>query len=851
MKLRKVLAFVCAICMLAGSILPCVVSAEGKAAVKRNIAIVYDNSGSMFQNGNKAWCQAQYAMEVFATMMNDGDQLLIYPMQPVTPDGSKEKYTYQKNPLKITSDEQKGAIHTLCSDLTESDNTPIESVDAAYKGIEKLDGEKWLIVLTDGTYFFKGGKQLSTKETKTELETMFKKYSSNVNIMYLGIGDKIDAPQITPADGSRYEARTTDSENIPKNLSEMCNMIFGRDSLPEKHKGKKAIDFDIPLSKLYVFAQGENVGDIKLTKDSKAVTPVQGFAPTYGNKGCISNEPSEKKFGVDDKLNGAMAVYTDLDSGKYEFYASGKPNFEFYYELDADLQVDLLDSAGKVVASPDDVVPGDYKVKYAITDKDGNEIKSDLLGNVSYLLNYTVNGEPKEETSDKTSGEMGIHFDADDKFSLDLAQVHFLSDYEITKTGADFDGALRGEIITHKGAAKTMEIAVSGGEESIDGDMIADFRPYYANLAYDGQPLSDEMLDEIKFEAVSSCDDIVCEVSRDGREFKINLAPAEGVETVAPGDYQITMTATYSSDLYEDAVATAQKSLTVNEISDKLVIDPGIAKIKYSTVMESGNKEIIAKVTYNGQPLTPGQFEELEFYVEAAGLKLNAEPLPDQSAYSVKLDPDADLELGDYVIKFSAAGVKDRYGKSLTTEKDLNAKVQLLPTWANVLLVLAGLAVLGIIATIICRQRVLPRKISHINSKVLINGKLASTTRVNTKYPKKGKKRNLTISIDDGGLKNVSISATLYPHKDSFLILPNNKRKAMVVFDSVQGSSAVESIEIYGKKYTRDKNKSFTTSTKNDYVYMKGGKIRFSGNKQIMGKQSKFVVEAQINFPKK
>ena len=41
-----------------------------KATESRTIAIVFDNSGSMYLNKELAWCRATYAMEVFASMLN-------------------------------------------------------------------------------------------------------------------------------------------------------------------------------------------------------------------------------------------------------------------------------------------------------------------------------------------------------------------------------------------------------------------------------------------------------------------------------------------------------------------------------------------------------------------------------------------------------------------------------------------------------------------------------------------------------------------------------------------------------------------------------------------------------------
>ena len=39
-----------------------------KAEKSYEIAVVFDNSGSMYDN--QAWCRAKYAMEIFSSMLN-------------------------------------------------------------------------------------------------------------------------------------------------------------------------------------------------------------------------------------------------------------------------------------------------------------------------------------------------------------------------------------------------------------------------------------------------------------------------------------------------------------------------------------------------------------------------------------------------------------------------------------------------------------------------------------------------------------------------------------------------------------------------------------------------------------
>ena len=86
--MKRLWSLVLAVCVLVStlSVVGPPVSAAEKETTKRSIAIVYDNSGSMYFDDAgvedekdfkklKAWCQALYAVEVFASMMNENDEL--------------------------------------------------------------------------------------------------------------------------------------------------------------------------------------------------------------------------------------------------------------------------------------------------------------------------------------------------------------------------------------------------------------------------------------------------------------------------------------------------------------------------------------------------------------------------------------------------------------------------------------------------------------------------------------------------------------------------------------------------------------------------------------------------------
>ena len=99
----------------------------------RTINLVYDDSGSMIRVGSTyvdTWCQAKYAMEVFAGMLGENETLNIYYMSDyvkettappkLTLTGSKDATVTEANVKKI---------HDL---VTDASDTPFNSVKKAY-----------------------------------------------------------------------------------------------------------------------------------------------------------------------------------------------------------------------------------------------------------------------------------------------------------------------------------------------------------------------------------------------------------------------------------------------------------------------------------------------------------------------------------------------------------------------------------------------------------------------------------------------------------------------------------------------------------------------------------------------
>lgn len=306
--MRRLLCSLLAALMLLPWVMQGAWAAGGTREVKsREIAVVFDNSGSMYDAGNTAWCGAGYAVEVFAAMMNEKDRLSVYPMWPVEAGG--KKYS-SSSPLTVTPADDLSVIRDMYT--PEAWNTPIETITAASQGLASSQAdEKWLIVLTDGDTFFENGESMNGSKTEERLEEELTRCNAAENVMYLGIGSVAVMPKVSAGKNVYYADKATTTAEILTKLTAMSNMIFGRDEL--KLSGD-TLEFDLPMSKLILFVQGSGVGDVTLTgSEGKQLNAVSQYAPSYGTRGAGLDYAGV--CAADTSLQGVVATYEDCDAG--------------------------------------------------------------------------------------------------------------------------------------------------------------------------------------------------------------------------------------------------------------------------------------------------------------------------------------------------------------------------------------------------------------------------------------------------------------------------------------------------------------------------------------------------------
>lgn len=400
-------------------------SAVTDSAPTRIIHVVFDDSGSMIKaNGQlvDTWCQAKYAMEVFAAMLGENDTMNVYVMS----DFDNGRTTAAPKVTLAGADGQATNVSKVHSMLTSAGNTPFNSVRKAYSDLNAAQAdEKWLVILTDGQF-----------QGIDNIDAYLAEKAETVKVMFLGMGP--DAPEITAneAAGIYYEKAAT-SKQILNKITGICTRIFNSDRL-DVNVSAKTITFDVPMAELTVFAQGANVS-IKSIKDESGTEYLSSSAPVtvqYSEKASAANYPD---FVVDKNLKGSVLTFKDdFSPGTYMLEVSGADTIEVYYKPNVEIAAYLTNETGEEVSDMENLKAGEYTIDFGFVKAGTRErvAESALLGEVSYsaiVINNGVQHETAYTSGDKIYIEEGsLQIDAVANF-LEYNSVATHLDYSIFK----------------------------------------------------------------------------------------------------------------------------------------------------------------------------------------------------------------------------------------------------------------------------------------------------------------------------------------------------------------------------------------------------------------------------------
>ena len=765
-----------------------------KNATSRAIAIVFDNSGSMYTKQNKAWCRATYAIEVFASMMNQGDTLQVYPMYEVTVGG--KSYTSQ-NPFSVSGGEDMSVIQSMYTPF--AGDTPIETIGDAYNGLRKTTAdEKWLIVLTDGAVFYENSAELKGNRTKERLEEVLAEYNQDVNVLFLGIDPVAVIPEVSG--GGKYQYYTDkafDSRDTLTKLTEMCNMIFGRDVL---NNAGNQITLDVSMKKLILFVQGKDISSVTLKNSSGASvgSPSLEYSPHYGTQGAgtVRTDGTPLSFSYDDSLSGYIAIYdTELDADVYSLSYSGDvTSVSVYYEPDVDLTALLIDAYGAVMNESSELYPGTYSLNYGLVDKYGNETTSNLLGKTSYTVTYSVNGEEKTVKSDG-SGQVALDLNEGDEFDGKIT-VTYLSGYTIAKDSKDFGWPLGGFKVVPQPAGM-LELRVSDGKDIYNLSELEN-SPYTVQLVYEGTPLTADQLSTAEVSVTIEGGNAGYTLDQAGDGYTLNLNHAATAADTVCGGYTMRITADYTNEF--GATSTSNEVSIPFAIEDdgySLAMDvKGDSYFVIPKLKESDPIKVILSV--DGEPLTDIQLSSTVLSVDGDGLTCESEPLCGESSFAVRIVNDSKDKSGHYDLHFTARSY-DQVGREISAEGGKNVELSAYPMWLHILIICMIIALIIALIMLYLSMKILPKKIgvNVAQTAFIVNGEMVKGA-AKCNYIG-GNKRNGSIQVSTppySGSPLVKGGFTLTLQAVSPRRIKSNRRRVLVTNVSPGNTAALQNLSI-------------------------------------------------------
>ena len=501
--------------LLASALLcPLSAKAEEQSSTKKIISVVYDDSGSMKNDGITSWASANYAMQAFAALLNEQDQMYITYMSDIM-NGKKEA-------VEIDLINTEAAVKQIREDDRAFDETPVEAVDVAMEKLLSVQNEDentqfWLIILTDGVMLQYDSNHVDIQDAVDDYAGTEMCNGSTVYITYMGIGN---AAMISgdPSDGVNVVSA---GNNIVPALSDIANKVSGRMVFEESQIGQKdgktiTVHSEIPLYAVSVFSQGSNTKVEQASAEKKLDV-----------KRNVELKYPEPKYGAvtDTSLFGNAALITNGDKviqpGDYEIVFSedvALENTVIMYQPAIKMAAEMKRNGVKV-DNPEDLALGDVvDIELIPTNPETGEVIEDsklpagILWTVSYQVDdQTVDesdgriltGVAVQEGSNKIVGTMQIPNYAPNRQTIDFIPARNIN-YGITVNQPDQVTFARGKL----------------GLDGAEGDVVT------FQITDDGVPMSKEELNGVSLKIVDT------EVDDSGVKGFLNRF---GMKTASPG----------------------------------------------------------------------------------------------------------------------------------------------------------------------------------------------------------------------------------------------------------------------------------------------------------------------------
>ena len=692
----------------------------------RLIYVVYDDSCSMVDTagdpGNPGemrvrWSQAKYAMEVFAAMMEENDQMVVFPMSLR---GDSNLTIKGKDVKRVES------IHNWNSEYA---GTPWDSITNAAEKLKTQSNagfdERWLVILTDGKFFDGNGQGGSSPIPPETVQAGLESYaSSGIKVSYIAIGEDGNSLQKNEPVGLYVTVTQDTAESVLANVTETANKIFTRMELPSKYVSSngnaKTLNIDIPTRRIIIFAQGKDAKISGLTYNGQTIKPNAIYSVKCSDVVPESYSAIKDKVKRDTKLAGVVAEFIADDEPfaaatperKYVAEISGADdaNIKYYYTPGADISFMVN---GKVVKSSDELLnAGEYDIQMCFVDPvSGQVVESELLNGASFNMRYTYGGETT--AIDGTTGHIKL-----ENGELDIEVSAIWQQY----------GNIRMDQVKHYNVrpepiALNVEVINNPGTYSPDY-LIDNADPVKIRITNaNGEALSNEQIEamEISVDSASNTG-IQWDIARGEESGTWNLTPksADGtISGVKPGASTWTVSAEFHIDLL-DAAGSTQYSIKAAEYTNsKLELtaeNNGTLDLLHP---KNGSVTVTARYedTSTGEmkPLTEEMWDRLRLKVETQlnnahrDLKWHVEKGSEVGTYTLTMRPHCFFirwpfnASGDLTLHMDGSVTQGEYRYAGTLDHPVY--VEPFPLWIILLIILLAL----VIAVIVIGEFVKPR----------------------------------------------------------------------------------------------------------------------------------------------
>lgn len=544
--------------MMAGSSFAALAEEEADSTPSRVLNVVYDDSGSMLINGDTwvdTWCQAKYAMEVFAALLEEKDTLNIFPMSTNSSSG--------RNPDMITVSgkdpvsQRVSRIHDMQTE--QALGTPYNAVSQAVEHLKRQNADqKWLIVLTDGQFDEDGTKP-------ADLNRTFRGYTADgMKIVFLTIGQNTDRVDTDPEHGIFAENAASSAEVIDR-VTTISNQIFERNALSGIDAQNGTFSFDVPMSQLIVFAQGDAVqingisGGSALRKESEVNVQYSDLIPK-------NYEDEREHIVVAKELKGTVTVFApkdgeEIEPGDYQLDVQGAQRVEIYYKPNVDVGIRIFQGT-QDVTDHDALEAGTYTIRVGFLDDESGEfIESPLLGEIDADATITNNGKEVEVSNDN-------------EFTVDIGEADIAVEATYLKYNRTSISQKYNVLAKVIPLEMTLDHADAYGLQTLPQSQMT------LRITHEGKPLSQAQWDAMPLPEIYCAQDVEFEV-RKGKEvstFEITMKYQDGERArTYVGDLDLKIRA--EADMVDyTAEGTLDSQLTITD--DRSLLDRTIDFLK-------------------------------------------------------------------------------------------------------------------------------------------------------------------------------------------------------------------------------------------------------------------------------